>query len=782
MGVMPLLDQLTTWSADDLAHLLQTRPDLLSASDRGLEGVARKAGTPVSLGRALVSADVGMLVVAEALVVRAPATVADLDERLGTNDPIAVAEAVERCRRRAVVTVEDGTVFPVGALADLLHRPLGLGPSFVDLADNIPTDAYDHLVSVLRADGTTHRSATTRAVAHRLSDPGTLDLLLADAPADARALLDELIAHRSPAVTLPTGFPYRQLDRDDPLAWLLNAGLVAAVTENGAELPRELVLAGHPDGLAPGAALRPIELGPVDGLADDVVTGDAADRANQVLDGAEMILRMVGQGEVSIRKAGGVGPRELKRVAKRCGLDVVSAARLFELLALTRLITTMDGRLLVSDLAGRWWGMHRHRRYLALIRAWLAADRFLSRGLIDGDGSTAVALGDAEPLAAAAAGRTVAMNTICTLPPGAAFDPQQVAAAVVWQGPNLWGTGEPPAEDLMTCTIDEAELLGLVAGNAPSPVLRALMGDDEPALTDAATATLADDQDRFVLQSDLTAVSFGPLAPAVGRSLAQMADRIDGSGETRTSGYRFTEAGIRRALDRGWTPESIEAFLTEHALSGIPQPLTYLITDVARRYGTIRVQPAQSVIITADDVAAVDLGANRKASGLGLRLIAPTVLTSPLDPVTVVEALRELGLFPVLEGSSVVLDQPADAGRVAVALEELPADWVGPALGDGPLPDEIGDAVAALLAAPENLGLTSRPVSERPDGETDTIDRRLQAFWRRAAAIDAVVDGAAQTITGVVVAIGPTVALLTTTGVIEVPAGSLLDVTDPTAG
>ena len=73
-------------------------------------------------------------------------------------------------------------------------------------------------------------------------------------------------------------------------------------------------------------------------------------------------------------------------------------------------------------------------------------------------------------------------------------------------------------------------------------------------------------------------------------------------------------------------------------------------------------------------------------------------------------------------------------------------------------------------------------MSERPDGETDTIDRRLQAFWRRAAAIDAVVDGAAQTITGVVVAIGPTVALLTTTGVIEVPAGSLLDVTDPTAG
>ena len=140
MGAMALLDHLAAWSAGDLSHLMRARPDLLPASDRGLEAVAKKAGSALSLGRALVGADVGMLVVAEALVAKPPATVADIDGLLGTDDPIAVADAVERLRRIAVVVIEQGVVFPVGALGDLLHRPLGLGPSFAELGDHLPLD------------------------------------------------------------------------------------------------------------------------------------------------------------------------------------------------------------------------------------------------------------------------------------------------------------------------------------------------------------------------------------------------------------------------------------------------------------------------------------------------------------------------------------------------------------------------------------------------------------------------------------------------------------------
>ncbi|MEM7321664.1 MAG: helicase-associated domain-containing protein [Actinomycetota bacterium] len=792
---MAFLDHLAAWSADDLSHLMAARPDLLPASDRGREAVARKAGSAISLGRALVGADVGMLVVAEALVAKSPADLTDIDRLLGTGDPVGVADAVERLRRIGVVVVEDGVVFPVGALADLLHRPLGLGPSFAELADHLPSDTIDRLASTLRADGSDRRSATIRAIGHRLGDPQTLAALLADAPPRSRDLLDQLVAARSPAVPLPTGYPYRTLDPDDPLAWLVDTGLVAPVSESGAELPRELVIAAMPDGLAPTAALRPIDLQPVDGLADDLVIGGSADRANLVLDAAETLLRLAADGLVSVRKAGGIGPRELARLAKRCGLDPVDIARLFELLSVARLITVSGNQLTASDLAARWWSLARPRRYLALARAWLAADRFLSRGLLEHQGSKLVALGDAEPIAAVGAARTITLRTICQLPEGSAFAVDQLAATVVWQGPNLWGTGEPPAEDLVDWTIEEAELLGLVADGAPSPILRSLTSDDEVGLARQVAETLADDQDRFVLQSDLTAVAFGPLAPAVSRPLGEMTEPIGDVGEARALGYRFTEQSVRTAFDRGWTAPSITAFLEEHALAGVPQPLAYLLADVARRYGAIRVQPAQSVVITADEVAAVELGANRKAAALGLRLIAPTVMTSPLDPVTVTEALRDLGLFPVLEGSSVVLDKPgaagvdtdstgngqtgtgAQAGRRDGSPQpvDLPADWIGPPLSTGPVPEEIIEAVRAITEL-------DPPADPAPETDRNTLDRRLRGYRGRAAVVDAVVDGRSVTVCGTVVATGRTIGVLTVDGVVEIPVGSVLAVGDPAVG
>lgn len=789
---MGFLDHLAAWSADDLSFLMSARPDLLPASDRGREAVARKAGSAISLGRALVSADVGMLVVAEALVISPPASVDDIDRLLGTQDPVGVADAVERLRRLGVVVVEDGAIMPVGALEDLLHRPLGLGLRFSELADHLPAGVIDRLADALNATGSDRRSATIRAIGHRLRDPGAVHALVDRAPPTSVELLEQLVAARSPAVPLPTGYPYRELAEDDPLRWLIDNGLVAPVSDAGAELPRELVIAGTPGGLAPTAALRPIDLEPVDGLAVDLVVGEAADRANLLLETVETLLRLAANGEVSVRKAGGVGPRELARLAKLCGLEPIDVARVFELLSGAKLIIATGGHLAVSDLAAGWWSLARPRRYLALVRAWYGADRFLSRGLLEDHGAKLVALGDAEPVAAVVAARAATLQTIGQIPDGSAFSEAKLAAAVVWQAPNLWGTGEPPAEVLVGWTIEEAELLGLIAGSAPAPVLRSLMADDEVGLEDRAAEAVAEDQDRFVLQSDLTAVAFGPLAPAISRALGEMTDRNGDA--TDGLGRRFTEQSIRRAFDRGWTAPSITAFLAAHALAGIPQPLDYLMTDVARRYGAIRVQPAQSVVITADDVAAVELGSNRKAAALGLRLIAPTVMTSPLDPVTVTEALRELGLFPVLEGSSVVLDTPGSSGSVEAApaegagagdqprsgaddtrLVDIPADWTGPVLESGPFPDEILEAVAAITA------LDPEPPTE-PTGDGTTIERRIQQHFGRVAVIDAVVDGTATTVTGTIVSTGSTIGVLTVTGVIELPAAAILTIGDPVTG
>ncbi|MEM9562904.1 MAG: helicase-associated domain-containing protein [Actinomycetota bacterium] len=769
---MDLARHLRSWSASELGRLLELRPDLLPATDRGIDAVARKAGTTTSLGRALVAADVGMLVVAEALVAVEPATVDELDELLGTGDPLAVVDAVERLRHRGLVLVEGGVVRAVGALPDLLHRPLGLGPSFAELADHLPSGALERLASDTRAEGG-RRSPTIRAVARRLRDPAVIHDLLADAPAGVVDLLDELTARRSPAVPLDPGHSYRSLDLDDPLGWLLHRGFVVAVSDRGAELVREVAVAAHPSGLAPGAALRPIGVDAGPGIDPALTAGRAADRANRTLDGAEGLLRSAARGEISVRRAGGVGPRELKRLARSAGLDETEVVRLLELLLAARLITVDRSTVRASELADRWWRLSRPRRYLALVRAWVGADHFLSRGLEpDADeGGGVAALGASEPVAATAAARATTLDTLAEVPSGQSWEADQVAAAIVWQAPNLWGPGQPPPEQLVGWTIAEAALLGLVADEAPTPLLRALRSGDEGDLGVAAAAAVTDDQTTIVLQGDLTALTLGPLAPAVADPLAQMTDREPG-GDGHATAFRFSEASVRRAYDAGWTAETITAFLGEHALAGIPQPLDYLLADVARRYGTVTVLAAASVVVTDDDVGAVEIASHRRAGALGLRLIAPTVLLSPLDPVTVTEGLRAAGFLPVLRGETVEVGRadgtswPGDDDR---PIGDLPADWTGPPLPLTPFPDEVADAVSALL----DEGTDDRTTADAADG---TVAADLARAWGRPARLVVTAASGPPELSGTIVGVGPVVSVLTPAGVVELPAASVRSV------
>lgn len=765
---MDLARHLRSWSAADLGRLLETRPDLLPATDRGLDAVARKAGTATSLGRVLVGADVGMLVVAEALVAIQPATVDEIDELLGTGDPLGVIEAVERLHRCGVVVVDDGVLHPVGALGDLLHRPLGLGPSFVELADQLPPGGLERLAARTRAEGG-QRSPTIRAVARRLRDPAIVQHLLADAPPEVAELLDQLTASRSPAIALPAAYPYREPTPGDPLGWLLHHGLVIPVSDRGAELPRELVMAAHPDGLAPGAALRPVALEPVPGLGAEMVAASAADRADRAVDGAEHLLRLADRGEISVRRAGGIGPREIGRLARACGLDPAEVVRLIELLAAARLVQVEGGTLRATDVAARWWSLDRRRRYLALVRAWSGANHFLSRGLPDDaieadDGpSGPTALGASEPLAAAAGARANTLDAMVELDPGSAWDPEQLAEAVVWRAPNLWGTGQPPPELLVRWTVEEAELLGLVAGNAAAPVLRALQSGDEDELERTVALAVADDQQTVVLQADLTALALGPLAPTVARPLGEMTDR-ETRDDDRAPTFRFSETSIRRALDAGWTAEAIVTFLDDHALAGIPQPLRYLIDDVERRHGTVRVLGAATVVITDDDVGAVEVASNRRAAALALRLVAPTVLISPLDPVSVTEGLRSAGFLPVLQDGTIRVGEDG-AEETERGHADLPADWIAPPLPPGPFPDEVAEAVAVLLDDAEE--------ADGPGGGAD--GQAVPAvLWGRPVRVRADRSGDRFEVTGIVVGLGgAAVSILTPTGVVEVPMSAV---------
>ncbi|WP_330458482.1 helicase-associated domain-containing protein [Streptomyces sp. NBC_00820] len=191
--------------------------------------------------------------------------------------------------------------------------------------------------------------------------------------------------------------------------------------------------------------------------------------------------------------------------------------------------------------------------------------------------------------------------------------------------------------------------------------------------------------DHVLLQADLTAVAPGPLERPLADVLGVLADVESKGGATV---YRFTPASVRRALDAGRTAADLHAFLTAHSRTPVPQPLAYLIDDVARKHGHLRVGAASAYVRCDDDSLLNEILADKRAGSLRLRRLAPTVLAAQCDPAGLLEGLRAMGYAPAAESAEGdVLITRADAHRTPprTAPEPVP---------DGPPPPD-----ATLLAA-----------------------------------------------------------------------------------
>ena len=166
------------------------------------------------------------------------------------------------------------------------------------------------------------------------------------------------------------------------------------------------------------------------------------------------------------------------------------------------------------------------------------------------------------------------------------------------------------------------------------------------AVAAAMSAHLPAPVDHVLVQADLTAVAPGPLVGSLGAFMRLAADIESRGGATV---YRFTPESVRRALDAGWTSAEVIDTVRRSSRTPVPQPLEYLVSDVARRHGQTRIGGA-AAYIRSDDAAVLDtMLASRDLSALQLRRLAPTVLVSSADPRVLVDLLREHGFAPVHE-------------------------------------------------------------------------------------------------------------------------------------
>ncbi|MFK4145845.1 helicase-associated domain-containing protein [Streptomyces sp. NPDC004065] len=288
----------------------------------------------------------------------------------------------------------------------------------------------------------------------------------------------------------------------------------------------------------------------------------------------------------------------------------------------------------------------------------------------------------------------------------AGWDTGQEAAGADGSGPGPAGAGDKlpvhrhhrAAEGTTGATAASATAaLSSGAASAPAPAWAVPREPLSPAERAAAGATAArllapllpEPLDHVLLQADLTAVAPGPLQRPLADTLSVLADVESKGGATV---YRFTPASVRRALDAGRSAADLHAFLAAHSRTPVPQPLAYLIDDVARRHGHLRVGAASAYVRCDDDAVLNEILADKRSAALRLRRLAPTVLAAQADPGTLLEGLRAMGYAPAAESAEGdVLVARADSHRTPPRTPPEPVP-------EGPPPPDATLLAAAIRA------------------------------------------------------------------------------------
>src|SRR2546429_2390374 len=111
--------------------------------------------------------------------------------------------------------------------------------------------------------------------------------------------------------------------------------------------------------------------------------------------------------------------------------------------------------------------------------------------------------------------------------------------------------------------------------------------------------------DHVLVQADLTVVVPGPPAPDLAAELSLAAE------PESANMFRITPDSVRRALDAGHTAADLHGLFARRSRTPVPQALRYLVDDVARRHGGLRVGSAGAYVRGEDEAVLAELGADR---------------------------------------------------------------------------------------------------------------------------------------------------------------------------
>ena len=591
-------DELRARSDQDLAMLFQFRPDLVSPVPNDFSSLAARATSTPSLVRALDSLNLWHYQIVEAACV--------LPEPFKKSELIAVtneesATALDYLWQMGLL-YKEGNNFRAPTNLKLLigDEPAGLGPQSV----------------------------------------GKIDFTkLKDVPKSSLEVLAKLTWGP------PRGSISNIKKPGNAIGWLLENNILVALDSHTVALPREFGIK-----LRQGKVHRDLVTKPSN-LEGKKITQKQVDLAaianvSTILRWCEELLHNLSDEPPTALRTGGIGVRDLKRIAEHMGVDEACAGFVAELCYLSGLVVVdPDDQILPTSAFDIWLTKSAEERWYSLSILWLDTSRV--SGLIGKISDKNIApLGPELDRAGVSLIRRTTLKVLIENPE---ISPkiESLQEVVKWWNPQRVNN------DFIFWNLREAEWLGITGQGVISTFGVNLLNSSETLGVEAA---LPKPVDHILIQADNSAVAPGPLTAELSAELGTIADIESRGGATV---YRFSEASIRRGLDHGKTGEQIKTFLTKTSKTPMPQPLDYLIADVAKRHGRLRVGTAHTYIRCEDEGLVQQILHDKKCEHLRLRKIASQVLVTELELTEVISELREYGYLPAAENASgVLLSQP----------------------------------------------------------------------------------------------------------------------------
>jgi hypothetical protein len=416
------------------------------------------------------------------------------------------------------------------------------------------------------------------------------------------------------------------------------------------------------------------------------------------------LLEAAGRKPLTTLRTGGIGLRELRRLTKVLGCAEPDLRLGLSVAAHAGLLSLRGGQAAPTANYDGWRGREPASQLSTLLTAWWRSPSapLAASGAVTPD---EVRAGIVELRAAVIAAAAEPEATTID-------NPQALADLVIWRQPLAFGDPGTAADQAVACW-REAALLGVTGAGAVTAAGHALLGgaDDLTAVLGEIGTT----QHHARLQADLTAVVSGSPDAALSALLDVAADP-ETRGVART--WRFSPATVRRALDAGHTASSLLNALADISAGELPQPLRYLVGDVARQHGSVRASAVACCLRSEDTALLNEIVADRRLRALGLRQLAPTVLAADAPLQDVLTALRNAGYAPVAEaadGTPIVeraIDHRASADPPRQARANTPAKSRAARPRQAATRPEPADLARQLLAAPDETLIPLTPSLE----------------------------------------------------------------------